>query len=203
MTEQEAQVKIIEYFLKFYNCNEMIVALEMPFCEYKRRADIILVIDGLTHAVEIKTQFDNIGTLKDQIYDYKKIFDFNYIAAEGNNFSSIIKKNYGNVGILRIDKIVTEHRKSRRTKRLDKPSLLSSVDFSYMKRQNHTVIKSTKQESINESAKKMRLEECRKMFVDFIVDRFSRRSKSFFSEIGDSIHTDDLLILSRPDADLS
>ncbi len=203
MTEQEAQVKILEYFLRSYNCSEMIVALEMPFCEYKRRADMVLVVDGFTHAVEIKTKADNIGKLYDQISDYKKIFDFSYIASEGRNFKSVIKRNYGNAGIINLDKNATRHREAKQIKRLEKISLLSSVDFSYIKRQKDAIIKSTKQESINETAKRMKIEDCRRVFVNFIIDRYRPRSTSFFYEIGESIHTDDLLILSLPVADLS
>lgn len=203
MTEQEAQIKIIEYFLHAFKGLDIIVALEVPFCEYKRRADIVFVVNGFTYAVEIKTEKDKVNTLENQISDYKKIFDFCYIAAEGKNFTSIIKRNYGNVGILKIEHKVKKHREARIVKTLDKKSLLSCMDFSYLKKHSSFVVMPTKQESILESVKKMKIVECRMAFLEFMKTRYQHGSASFFHEIGSTIHTDDLLILSKFGSNIS
>ncbi|MFC1524634.1 sce7726 family protein [Thermodesulfobacteriota bacterium] len=203
MTENEAQTRIINYFLNTFSCTNPIVIVEFPFCEHTRRADVVFIVNDFTHAVEIKTEGDNIRTIDSQIKDYKKIFDFNYIATEGKNFRRIIKNNYGSAGILKLDEKVKMHRNARQVKRLDKVAMLSSVDFAYLKKQDNTVVKSGKHDSIIASANRLNKDESRNILIRFICDRYKRRSDSFLNEIGESIHTDDLLLLSRPSADLS
>ena len=61
------------------NIKKIIIGSEFRFDFGARRADIITICDGIATAFEIKTSGDNVTRLPQQIYGYKKYFDFCFI----------------------------------------------------------------------------------------------------------------------------
>ncbi|PSU23968.1 hypothetical protein CTM88_19335, partial [Photobacterium aquimaris] len=55
------KTKMIDYILQ--NNEKSIFVSEFPFNFQKRRADILTIDDDLTHAIEIKSDIDNIYKL--------------------------------------------------------------------------------------------------------------------------------------------
>lgn len=203
MTENEAQINIIHYFIQNVKPKNPIIVIEFPFNEYARRADMVFIVDGLTHAVEIKTEKDNLDKLKTQINDYRMVFDFTYIAAEGKSYRSINQKIPKSTGIIEINGAAVIKRKPKRIIRLNKEAILSSIDSSFIKKSKVPHKKGSKHDVIVEVAKKLKVSDCRKLLVDYIINRLKDRSDLFLREVGNSIHTDDLLLLTRPSAKLS
>lgn len=79
MDENELKAKLIDYLLnRSVNQTEsgpgFMLINELPFCDGKRRADIVEV--GLQlNAYEIKSDVDSLYRLPEQIQDYKDTFD--------------------------------------------------------------------------------------------------------------------------------
>jgi hypothetical protein len=203
MTENEAQISVIKYFLGAFKNSAPMIIIELPFCEYTRRADVVFVIEGQTHAVEIKTERDKLSTVEAQIDDYSKVFDFNYIAAEGKNYFGITKLSSRNIGILEINGMAKRRRPAKQIKRLNKAAVLSTIDFAFLRKHEKTVYKGTKQDTITATARKMTISECRELLNDFLYCRYKSRCDLFYKEVGETIHTDDLLTLTRPLTELS
>jgi len=75
MGEGEIRAALIEWLMKHPIVDKhSIIATEAQYGPTRRRADVLLVGDKF-HAFEIKSDLDNLDRLKDQLKEYRQIFD--------------------------------------------------------------------------------------------------------------------------------
>lgn len=203
MTELDAQVSLLNFVLAKEKGSLPIFSIETPFCEYKRRADVVAIIDGYTYAFEIKTDSDNLDSLKSQIEDYSKVFDYCYLASEGKNLAIAKSSLARKFGVISLGSVSSQQRIPRQNKRLDKLSILSSIDFNYLKGVVKDRSWNTKQDTVEGLSKTITIEKARSLYVSYLTSRYQQRNELFFSEVGKVIHTDDLLLLSRESSALT
>ena len=92
--------------------------------------DIITICDGIATAFEIKTSGDNVTRLPQQIYGYKKYFDFCFIVCEPGNIDNVRKVISKEIGLIMVDDMqVTLIRKSKQFKAHDKLILASTLNI--------------------------------------------------------------------------
>ncbi|WP_353360520.1 sce7726 family protein, partial [Klebsiella pneumoniae] len=101
MKEYEVKIKLTEYLLA--NIKKNIIGSEFRFDFGARRADIITICDGIATAFEIKTSGDNVTRLPQQIYGYKKYFDFCFIVCEPGNIDNVRKVISKEIGLIMVD----------------------------------------------------------------------------------------------------
>lgn len=125
------KTKMIDYILQ--NNEKSIFVSEFPFNFQKRRADILTIDDDLTHAIEIKSDIDNIYKLNSQIDDYLKSFNkvSIFISTKHIKVINTLHKNIG-IFILKNDEIICK-RKPKIRKNLNKRILLDFLSTSEIK----------------------------------------------------------------------
>lgn len=110
---------MIDHLIHDQNSGDVLLN-EVPFANYKRRADLVHV-NGLLHAYEIKSSFDNLIRLVDQIPDYEKTFDKVTLVTTREHLPNVRKILPKKIGIALVDKNKIQLiRQAKEIKRLDK-----------------------------------------------------------------------------------
>lgn len=87
MNEIQIKIQLVQY-LRGKHPNA-IYACEVPFAFGERRADVVMLKDGMAHVFEIKSAGDCVDRLLYQIEGYKKFFDFCHVVGEPSNLDHI------------------------------------------------------------------------------------------------------------------
>lgn len=69
----------------------------------KSKADCV-IINGHSTCYEIKSEFDNLDRLDNQLKHYQKIFDKVYVVTSSHHLSHILSKENSNVGVIELTK---------------------------------------------------------------------------------------------------
>lgn len=67
----------------------------------KSKADCVIV-NGKTTCYEIKTEYDNLSRLDEQLNDYLKLFDEVFVVCSGKNLSNVLANTDERVGVLEL-----------------------------------------------------------------------------------------------------
>lgn len=195
MKEYEVKIKLTEYLLN--NIKNNIIGSEFRFDFGSRRADIITLCDGVATAFEIKTSGDNVNRLPQQIYGYKKYFDYCFIVCELKNIDSVRKVISKDIGLIVVDGMqVTLIRKSKNFKRHDKVMLASTLNIKEI-REVIKVGKLSKMELCQKISDGFNLSDIRSMSRCSLEKRMKAPFETFVNEKGNSITRDDLMTLNR------
>ncbi|EGQ8511228.1 sce7726 family protein, partial [Vibrio parahaemolyticus] len=129
--ESDYKLMLIDHLLETSPSSPF--ATEVPFAFSKRRADLVIVETGCTHAIEIKSDVDNTYSLVDQLVDYQKSFNKVSVLISDRHIGILphIPKNIG--VLIHINGKIRQRRKAKERKQLDKIvalDLLSTQDLS-------------------------------------------------------------------------
>ncbi|MEH8817102.1 MmcB family DNA repair protein, partial [Klebsiella pneumoniae] len=195
MKEYEVKIKLTEYLLA--NIKKNIIGSEFRFDFGARRADIITICDGIATAFEIKTSGDNVTRLPQQIYGYKKYFDFCFIVCEPGNIDNVRKVISKEIGLIMVDDMqVTLIRKSKQFKAHDKLILASTLNIKEI-RSLVKIGKLSKMELCQKISETFNLKKIRSISRYSLEKRMKAPFETFINEKGDSITRDDLMTLNR------
>ncbi len=107
-----------------FNSETDSIGLEVKFSPKRRLADMMIISKNL-HALEIKSENDNLTKIQDQIYDYRRTFEKVSVISTKKHLKGIRKLVSPQVGIILFEnKSLKIIRKPKNRKRLDKQSLL-------------------------------------------------------------------------------
>ena len=124
--------------------NSVIIGHEMMYGSCEQFADLVLLHNGFTYAIEIKSNADSLYRIDNQIKAYRKVFNY-VIVVCGERYKTHLKQSLPlGVGIVEInhDLIVkTIRRPKRETSNLDKKEMLYSIRTSYLARKADFPIK--------------------------------------------------------------
>jgi hypothetical protein len=188
------KTKMIDFIL--HNHKKAIFVSEFPFNFQKRRADILTIDDDLTHAIEIKSDIDNIYKLNSQIEDYLKSFNkvSIFISTKHIKVINTLHKNIG-IFILKNDEIVCK-RKPKTRKKLDKRILLDFLSTPEIKTLYKKKVKSTSRiDLISNIENKISLQEINKLTVLSLKNKITPTFKLFIHERINETTIHDLSIL--------
>jgi hypothetical protein len=198
MNEELYKLALVRHY---FSCTPQCIALELPFLAGQRRADAVLVMDNKVHAIEIKSDRDNLDNLLQQISDYTRVFDFVSIFLSKSHLENARKSLPLNVGLITLeDGEVTIKRKARQIKRLDKKALSLSLDrFSLLDLLNTYGVQYPNYIGIDELARRLQklgtIQSLRGQFRKQIFRKYQDSFQTFQREVGLSIHLEDLLNL--------
>ncbi|MBW3225445.1 sce7726 family protein [Marinobacter adhaerens] len=198
MNEEFYKLALVRHYFSF---TPQCIALELPFLAGQRRADAVLVMDDKVHAIEIKSDRDNLDNLLQQISDYTRVFDFVSIFLSKSHLENARKSLPLNVGLITLeDGEVAIKRKARQIKRLDKKALSLSLDrFSLLDLLNTYGVQYPNYIGIDELARRLRklgtIQSLRGQFRKQIFRKYQDSFQTFQREVGLSIHLEDLLNL--------
>lgn len=119
------KTKLIDFLFDNVSCD--LIINEPPFLRGKRWADLVTISDNFTTGYEIKSEYDNLQDIIEQITDYCKVYNKVYLVINEKFIKNQkIKQIPKNVGIIVFnDKSFSIKRKAKSKKLLDKQFMLS------------------------------------------------------------------------------
>lgn len=177
-----------------------LIATEVPFFSGKRRADVIALWKGNSHAFEIKSDKDSAAKLLPQLNDYCATFDFVTVVLSERLVKANLEKIPRKVGVVSVcnGSSMKVIRRARKCKRLNKEILALSLDKAILsdlvgafpnERRSY-------QKSI-ERAKGLTVASLSNELKRQWQKKYSRSYELFLDEIGKKIYEDDLLNFTR------
>lgn len=93
------------------------------------KADCV-ILNGKSTCYEIKTEYDSLARLEDQLNDYSKVFDEVFVVCSPNHIASVLKNTCEHIGVMELTSrnylSVKRNAKYRKTT-LNVPTLLKSM----------------------------------------------------------------------------
>lgn len=177
------KITLIKWLLEKYH-NDLVLGNEVAYSPLIRRADLVMIHDGFSYAFEIKSDYDNIKRLNEQLPDYLKTFDFVYIVTTKTLLKEIELSVPKNVGIILVNGDVKQKRKPTLIKRLNKRFLAEFLD-------RKTIIKNIKKKPSSLSVYDLRdyisnelsIKETRELAIQSLIKRYSYQFSLFLYDI--------------------
>ena len=98
--EEAAVCLVIDLLLKDL-CPEETIAVEVPFADHRRRADIVVSGEKLM-GVEVKSAQDKVSQAVAQLADYAKCFEYSILATTPQQISAIYDELPRSIGLIEI-----------------------------------------------------------------------------------------------------
>lgn len=191
------KIALIKWLLEKYH-QDLVLGNEVAYSPLIRRADLVMIHNGFSYAFEIKSDFDNIKRLEEQIHDYLKTFDYVYIVTTETLLNKIETFAPKNVGIIFVNDKVKQKRKPTLIKRLDKRYLAEFLD-------RKTILKYIRKKNISSSifdlrddiSEELTIGKIRSIAIQSLIKKYSYQSSLFFYDVQNSgITEDDLRTLT-------
>lgn len=197
--------KLIDYILSNQDCdNPDVLATEVPFADFQRRADLVRM-NGLLHGYEIKSDLDNLNTLEGQITHYQSVFDKVSVVLTKTHIKNIRQMVPKTVGIIFVDSgNITVLRKAQLIKRADKYFLSCFLDRDtilqllvaqgFEKRDLNTHDIAVLRRKLSST---YRIEELKAYTLEFLKQKYSQNFSYFLKYRGNVTHYENLIELSK------
>lgn len=191
------KISLIKWLLEQYH-NDLILGNEVAYSPLIRRADLVMIHHGFSHAFEIKSDYDNIKRLNEQLSDYLRTFDFVYIVTTKTLLKEIESLTPKNVGIILVNENIKQKRRPTMIKRLNKRSLAEFID-------KKTIIKNINIKNSSASvfdlrdtiSKKLSISKIRELAIQSLIKRYNYQFSLFLYDIKNSgITEEDLRTLT-------
>lgn len=101
LNDKNIRISLISYIKNYYELDprQDIIASELALLREGARADVVLV-NGIYHCFEIKSELDTLSRLENQLVAYKKYFDMVTVVCTSTHLPKIIENYSQDVGIL-------------------------------------------------------------------------------------------------------
>ncbi|QBY00123.1 hypothetical protein E2K80_04700 [Rhodophyticola sp. CCM32] len=175
-----------------------VFASEVRYGPIDRRADF-LVVEESSHAFEIKSDFDSLSRLPDQISDYVCTFDFVSVVTTNRHLGSVRSIVPPKVGLNVLSKgELTQVRQPKRFARLSKVHLAMGCDKGGLLQHVPNARSSSSLRDLQIAAiKVLSATELRTVFLNGLRERYKRSSEAFLAETDGKLNREDLLLLRR------
>ena len=176
----------------------VIIGNEIMYGTGRRLVDLILLKDNRITAVEVKSDSDNLKRIKEQITEYKKIFNFVVLIITRKHLENILEITSNDIGIYLIteDLLIQLIRLPRLQKMTDKREILYSINSRYLKKLSDPLTKKLHSDEIRKYFEKKRLSDLNSLLFCYLQNKISSNFRLFILERGEKTHIEDLSILS-------
>jgi len=172
------------------------IFFEYPFHFGRRRADIICAEGGMIVGYEIKSGFDRIDRLEDQLISYTQLFDYVYVICDSKHLDSVRKIAPERVGIyLCAPTGVKRIRKAAQIKNFDGVITLDAIPIDSLRREFKISGKS-KLDVCREISKAHKRTYIKNLFRRYIIQKYGTQTAHFKGELSDVLTLDDVYSLS-------
>ncbi|MFA9389318.1 MAG: sce7726 family protein [Prolixibacteraceae bacterium] len=188
---------LIDFLIDNNQDVDFLFGSEVFFGKKKRQTDIITV-NGTITAYEIKASNDDFRRVREQLDDYKKVFDYQYLVVTEEHekkATSFLKKNEGLIVIDRNLNVMI-CKKASLIKKQSKAEILETIPLSFLKMQ-YRLPSDLNAFNCRNILLKRRLPELKITLKNFLESRLRPRNDLFKSEKGVSTHFEDIKLLSR------
>ena len=178
--------------------NEIIIGNEFMYGTTSKLADLIVIKNNKIIAVEIKSENDNLNRLKDQILEYKKVFNYVLIVTTEKFKDKVLDMTSSDIGIYIINKNLSfiKIRPPHIQKHRSKIEILHSINAKYLDKLGNYSNKNYNADEIRLLYAKKRISYIQEILLKYITEKYISRFKLFIKDRGKQTHIDDLEILS-------
>lgn len=194
---QVLKALLVDFLIKESLIKDCLYGSELFYGSKQRQADFIAVNGHIT-AFEIKSLSDDFRRFREQMDDYKKVFDFHYLVTtrlHEKKAKDYLKYNEGLI-LINDDLTFVIKRKPKQIHRLDKLEILQTIPNVFLR-------KHFKVPNVYYSAFRTRgylvkypLKELQDALKEYLKQKLSDRNKLFYSEKGEFTHFEDIRLLS-------
>lgn len=175
--------------------SSIIIGNEVMYGSSRKVVDLLAIIDNKTVAIEIKSDYDNLNRLPEQIIEYNKIFDKVIIISAPSHLKSITQLISKGIGLYVIDKSIKKIQTSLINHNLDKLEILYSISSVFLKK-NYPNLKNLNADELRSHLSKKGKSEIHQILISFYQQRLSERFRFFLNERGEYTLVDDIPTLS-------
>ena len=193
---------LIDHFNNNGLINGSLLGSEL-FCGSKKRQTDLLIVNKFTTVIEIKSKNDDFRRLREQLDDYKRIFDFQYLVTTTCHSRKVLPILKDDEGLILLNE-KGEFNTIRTAKRIynqDKFEILETIPLSFLKQQNKLISITNYKKGIRGILENKKIEELRSLLLMFLKERLELRNEAFRNERGTSTHFEDIRFLSSRIAD--
>lgn len=111
-----------------------IIGFEVMYGSSRRVADMVFISKGHSYAIEIKSEFDSIARLEEQLKDYQTLFDYIIIFTAPNHINRINATIPDFVGLYSINKVgIQKLHREKINRHVQKSEMLISIPSAAVK----------------------------------------------------------------------
>ncbi|WP_321413046.1 sce7726 family protein [uncultured Desulfobacter sp.] len=189
---------LIDYIEKEKLIEGCVYGNELFYGKKKRQTDL-LAVNGSTTAFEIKSDSDDYRKAREQLDDYKKVFDYQYLVTTKLHEKRALKVLKQNEGLILIDECntIVIKRTPKKILKHDKEEILETIPASFLRKQFKVSCQYRSVTEVRKFLGNKKLEDLREALRIFFKQRLTPRNNVFFDEKGEITHYEDLKLLSK------
>lgn len=176
---------------------------ELMFGLKRRCADLIILKNNNSIiGFEVKSSNDDLRNLKEQLHDYRKVFDYVVVVVAESHLNKIkrfLSKKDGLIVIKndgKINEIIQPNRYQ-----CNKNEILHSINAKFLK-SYFNIIGHQNAYNIRSTIMKLNIETVKEVYISYLIDRLFNKNALFLKERGSVTHFEDIRILSSYNEDM-
>ena len=188
--------KFIDFMLsKNY---ELIIGNELMYGIKRKLVDLVVLKNNKIFAIEIKSNNDNLNRLKEQIEEYKKVFNYVLIVTTEKFKDRILNSVSSDIGIYIIEADFSLHkiRSPRIQNDRNKIEILYSINARFLSKIGNYSIQKYNADEIRLLYAKKRISYIQEILLTYLTEKYKDRFNLFMRDRGIQTHIEDLEILS-------
>lgn len=183
----------IDYAIAKYGANNITIGNEVMYGTTRKVVDLVMLYNGHTYAIEIKSDGDNYLRLNEQLKEYQSIFDYVIVIVGGSHKNSIQKRLSNDIGIYTVQASnITQIRRPKIQKNLSKCELLYSIPAYHLYRQASISPRQLDCDEIRTQYSKFSLARIRVIFYNYYWKKLQPKYTTFIDNRGESTFVDAL-----------
>ncbi len=187
---------LVDYLIKEQLIRDCLFGSELFYGTKKRQADF-LAVNGSITAFEIKSSSDNFRKLREQLDDYKLVFDYQYLVTTEHQLKGVRGLLKPNEGLIVVDESLNFKikRKPRKILKQNKIEILETMPLVFLKQ--YFKLNSLKKASdVRRELETYPLKKLKEALKVFLKERLITRNELFLSERGEVTHFEDIKLLT-------
>lgn len=188
--------KFIDFMLsKNY---ELIIGNELMYGIKRKLVDLVVLKNNKIFAIEIKSNNDNLNRLKEQIEEYKKVFNYVLIVTTEKYKDRILNTVSPDIGIYIIGADFSLHkiRSPRIQNDRNKIEILYSINARFLSKIGNYSIQKYNADEIRLLYAKKRISYIQEILLTYLTEKYKDKFNLFMRDRGIQTHIEDLEILS-------
>ena len=188
--------KFIDFMLsKNY---ELIIGNELMYGIKRKLVDLVVLKNNKIFAVEIKSNSDNLNRLKEQIEEYKKVFNYVLVVTTEKFKNRILDTVSSDIGIYIIEADFSLHkiRSPRIQNDRNKIEILYSINAKFLSKIGNYSLQKYNADEIRLLYAKKRISYIQEILLTYLTEKYKDRFNLFMRDRGIQTHIEDLEILS-------
>ena len=186
--------RLIDFFIK--EMIDPIIGNEIMYGVRRKVVDLLILNQNRLYAVEIKGENDSLKRLREQIEEYKKVFNYIIVCTTDSHLNQIKEFISDDIGIYLIknNQIIIK-RLPKLQKKLDKTEMLYTMNSRYLK-QNNKILGEFNSDEVRDFYKTKSIKTIQTLLYSYFFSKIESKYKLFLSEKGKETHIDDIPTLS-------